>query len=85
MSEDEHLVCPNHPGEVVRLVEVEGDDEWVECLLCEEVYPNLLRYPVQQVHNRSAGEFYLKNMLTGEIVGSGAYAGEQDDLDESSG
>ena len=81
MSEAEHLVCPNHPGEVVRLVEVE-DDEWVECLRCEEVYPNLLRYPVQQVYNHTTGEFYLKNILTGEIVGPGGDAEEEAAHDE---
>ena len=68
MPEFEYLVCPNHPGEVVRLVEVE-DDEFVECLRCEEVYINWLKYPVQQVYNHTTGEYYLKNVLTGEIVG----------------
>jgi hypothetical protein len=54
MSETEYLVCPNHSGEVVRLVESAEDDEW----------------PVQQVYNHTTGEFYLKNVLTGGIVDS---------------
>ena len=68
MSNEEYLVCPNHGKETVRLVESQEDDEWVECLRCEEVYPNVLKYPVQQVHNRRTGKSYLKNVLTGEVV-----------------
>ena len=71
MSDEEFLVCPNRGEEIVRLVEVEDDDEWVECLRCEEVYPNVLRYPVQLVHTTTTGRSYLKNVLTGEIIEPG--------------
>ena len=79
MSDAEYLVCPNHGEEIVRLVEMENKDEWVECLRCEEIYPNLLKYPVQQVHNRSTGEMYLKNVLTGEIIEPGEEAVSNDE------
>ena len=79
MSDAEYLVCPNHGEEIVRLVEMEDEDERVECLRCEEVYPNLLKYPVQQVHNRSTGEMYLKNVLTGGIIEPGEETGTNDE------
>ena len=75
-DETERLVCPHHGEEIVYLVDTadteDEDHEWVECLRCEEFFPNILKYPVQQVHNRTTGETYMKNMITGEVVQDGS-------------
>ena len=64
---DEYLTCPND-GQ--RLVEHEEDEGMVECLLCEYVCQNFLKYPVAEIYVWSTGERYLKNFLTGERVSS---------------
>ena len=65
---DEHLICPNHGGEIVRLVETENDDGMVECLRCDYVFQNILKYPVVQLHKLGSTDIVYKNMLTGEYV-----------------
>ena len=69
----ERLVCPNHREEIVYLVDTADsqDDGRVECLRCGEFFPNILKYPVQQVHNRATGETHMKNVITGEVVQPG--------------
>ena len=71
-DETERLVCPNHREEIVPLVDTEDeDDEWVECLRCGAFFPNILKYPIQQVHNRTTGETCMKNVITGEVIQPG--------------
>ena len=65
---DEYLTCPNHGGETVRLVETEDDDGMVECLRCEYVFQNILKYPVVQLHKMGSSDVIYRNMLTGEYV-----------------
>ena len=66
---EDYLTCPNHGEQIVRLVVQDQDADWmVECLLCGYQYQNFLKYPVAEVHNRTTGQTYLKNVLTGEVV-----------------
>ena len=67
MAEQEgYLTCPMHGEEHPRLVEAEDDDSMVECLRCDYVFQNVLKYPIVQVVNTATGEKYSKNALTGE-------------------
>ena len=67
-EDDTYLVCPNHGDEHPRMVETEDDDGMVECLRCDSVFQNILKYPVVQLHKLGSAEVVYRNMLTGEQV-----------------
>ena len=67
-AHDEYLTCPNHGDEIARLVETEDDDGMMECLRCDYVFQNILKYPVVQLHKLGSTDIVYKNMLTGEYV-----------------
>lgn len=66
MNDKEYMTCPNHGDEIVRLHEVEDEDDAMECLRCDFVCPNFLKNPIAEIYNHSTGERYLKNVWTGE-------------------
>ena len=43
MNDKEYMTCPNHGDEIVRLHEVEDEDDAMECLRCDFVCPNFLK------------------------------------------
>ena len=67
-EDDTYLVCPNHGDEHPRMVETENDDGMVECLRCDHVFQNILKYPVVQLHKLGKAEPVYRNLLTGEEV-----------------
>ena len=67
-TDDVYLTCPHHGGETVRLVETEDDDGMVECLRCDYVFQNILKYPVVELHKLGSADVVYRNMLTGEYV-----------------
>ena len=72
---EEYLTCPNHGEQIVRLAIQDQDADWmVECPLCGYQCQNFLKYPVAEVHKRTTGETYLRNVLTGELVAPEAAA-----------
>ncbi len=70
--ETERLICPNHPqnpgDQLFYMVETSDDDSLVICPRCDYACQNFLKYPTAEIYNRSSREFYIKNMLTGEII-----------------
>ena len=69
------LICPNHPDQNqdvttrVYMVEQPEDIYTVTCPQCGNESQNFLRLPVTTVVHLKTGNVYLKNMLTGEVVG----------------
>ena len=50
------------------MVETEDDDGMVECLRCDYVFQNILKYPVVQLRKLGSAEVVYRNILTGEQV-----------------
>ena len=70
LTDSGYLVCPDcvGPPEQRRLVAHEEHDDAVECLRCGYECQDFIKDPVASIYNHTTGEWYLKNVWTGERV-----------------
>ena len=66
--DDMHVLCTNHNGRKVRMVEDSDDTFLVYCPDCSFTCQNYVKYPWVHTLNVETGEERMRNVITGEEV-----------------